>query len=519
MNFTKIWQNNSFSQRHSMSINDSAASDQISDPRTPILGRSYSNKDNTEVRSISSISSDIYGEKQNDAKMSIPFGVFNLITNVIGAGLLTLPYAFSIGGLVPATIALVLTMIISLYSGNLLVDMLKFLPKYVKIFNFEDLSDHSYGIVAKILSLLTIIVLLYPSHIAYMILTRDQLDLIVEFAFNRTNMTSSIAHHWISQKYTLMALAFLPILPICFLPKIRFLGYTSLFSFTCILVVSVSFVIFSILNLFNHTTSDGVMLQSTCSGFNITNYVCIALFPNSIFNFLESLSIISLVFVCHFNILPISYELHNPTQFRRKLVVASTILIAVVVYLLVSYFTVFQFGSTLKPDVMLNYDPNSIVLLVERCVLFLALLPHYPILLYPFRASVLYLIEIIYNYVCRLIELYGSYYPEFNVRNSKILWFIVTLTSFILAFIPACFVTNVDVVWGFVGSIGSVLVVFIWPSLFYLKIRADYWKDKAGSKFDIGPKGVLSIFVLVVGLVIMGLCTVNHILVISNIAP
>ena len=461
--------------------------------------------------------SEIDGASQTEhtGKMPLPFGIFNLITTVMGAGLLSLPYAFSIGGIIPASIALILILIISLFSGHLLIDSLTLLPKSLKIFNFEDLSIASYGIVAKVLSLLTIIVLLYPSHIAYMILTRDQLELIAEFAFNHTNSTNSTAHYWVTQKYTLMTLAYLPFLPICFLPKIRFLGYTSFFGFSCLLIVSCSFIVYSIIHL--TTNLNTTIFAATCSNFTQQGMTCVPLFPNSPFNFLESLTIIALVFVCHFNILPICHELYNSTILRRKITVTTTLSIVFCVYICVGILTTLQYGDKVKSDVMKNYDPNSILFLIERCLLFLALLPHYPILLFPFRASVIYLIGL----SCDLLVHYKLTLNDklsLKIRESWFTWFIVTFTSFILAFIPSCFVDNVDVVWGFVGSFGSVLVVFIWPALFYLKIRRDYWLEKTGKEYNFGFKGILSISMIILGLVIMFLCTINHILVLAGVA-
>ena len=165
---------------------------------------------------------------------------------------------------------------------------------------------------------------------------------------------------------------------------------------------------------------------------------------------------------------------------------------------------------------MKNYDPNKIIFLVERCLLFLALLPHYPILLYPFRASVIYLIGLICDVFVHFDLVPGNELSS-TVRGSWLTWFIVTICSFVAAAIPACFVENVDVMWGFVGSFGSVLVVFIWPSVFYLKIRHDYWKAKTGRKYNFGLRGILSIFMILLGLVVMFLCTTNHILVLANV--
>ena len=86
---------------------------------------------------------------------------------------------------------------------------------------------------------------------AYMIITRDQLDLVIEFALTQANVsvTDSILGVYLTQHYIVQTIAYLPIIPICFLTSLRYLAYTSLFGFVCIVFVSSSFVYLSIYSL------------------------------------------------------------------------------------------------------------------------------------------------------------------------------------------------------------------------------------------------------------------------------
>ena len=311
-------------------------------------------------------------------QMWLPMSVFNLITTVVGAGLLSLPFSFRIGGILPAAVSLIFTTVVSLFSGLILVDSLAYLPFSIRVFNYEDIAQFAFGKIGRVCVLLTIIVLLLPSHMAYMIITRDQLDLVIQFALSVANVsvTDSSLGIYLTQPYIVQIMAYLPILPICFLPSLRYLAYSSLFAFVCIIFVSASFVYFSFYNLVENTRN--ISIESVCYDLvNITNssysgsVTCIPLWPKSIFEFLHSFTITALVFVCHFNILPLKAELYNPTSSRVKLSIVVTVIIAFIVYFVTIVFTLLEFGSLTKADVMQNYDQGNILFVVGRIALFL----------------------------------------------------------------------------------------------------------------------------------------------------
>ena len=470
---------------------------------------------------------------KNEAKtgglMWLPMSIFNLITTVVGAGLLSLPYGFSIGGVIPTAVALVFTTIVSLFSGVLLVDSVSYLPPTIHVFNYEDIAQFAFGKIGRVLVLLTIIVLLLPSHMAYMILTRDQLDLVIQFGLAQSNisLTESNVGFYLTQPYIVQTLAFLPILPIIFLPSLRYLAYSSLFGFVCIIFVSFSFVYLSIYNFAENAHS--VSIEMFCTSLiNISTnstdsktFTCIPLWPNSIFEFLHAITLTALVFVCHFNILPLKSELYKPTSSRVKSSIFVTILTAFALYTVTIIFTLLQFGTTLKSDVMENYDQDNILFVIGRIALFLSLLLSYPLLLFPCRAAIISLFIPVLSSTYRLRRLLltqkysqqsNNYKPEVNVNI--LVWFILTIIIFLIAFIPTCFIVDVGVVWGFVGAIGSSLVVFVWPSLFYIQIKRLYWKRMDEKFCFLGVKGVLSIILLVAGSFIMIVCTINQILMI-----
>ena len=495
--------------------------------------RAYSNSgiwDLTDIElNSSSPSTGIqYGNKRaskSGGLMWLPMSIFNLITTVVGAGLLSLPFSFSIGGIIPGAMSLIFTTVVSLFSGLLIVDSLSYLPQTIRVFNYEDIAKFAFGRIGRVFVLLTIIVLLWPSHMAYMIITRDQLDLVIEFALTQVNVsvTDSPLGVYLTQHYIVQTIAYLPIIPIIFLTSLRYLAYTSLFGFVCIVFVSFSFVYLSIYGLVvNHHTISILPLciapnASTIA--NSTTSTCIPLWPKSIFEFLHSFTITALVFVCHFNILPLKAELYKPTASRVKFSIIVTILTALSLYVVTNIFTLLEFGSEIKADVMKNYDQGNILFVVGRIALFFSLLLSYPLLLYPCRAAIISLfIPLIQSrYSVRkwfLTQKYGKgpYNDRADYSLNSIVWIFLTIFIFLVAFIPTCFIDSVDVVWGFVGAIGSSLVVFIWPCLFYLQTKRLYWKRLEHRSRFIGLKVVFSVLLLIFGFVIMIVCTVNQLL-------
>ena len=466
---------------------------------------------------------------KSGGQMWLPMSIFNLTTTVVGAGLLSLPFSFSIGGILPAAVSLIFTTIVSLFSGLLLVDSLSYLPASIRVFNYEDIAQFAFGKIGRVSVLVTIIVLLLPSHMAYMIITRDQLDLVIQFALSQANIsvTASTLGVYLTQPYIVQTLSYLPILPILFLPSLRYLAYSSLFGLVCIVFVSASFVYLSAYNLVENTHN--ISIQAVCEVFlNITNasssnfVTCIPLWPKSIFEFLHSFTITALVFVCHFNILPLKAELYKPTSYRVKLSILATVVIAFILYVVTIVFTLLEFGSLTKADVMQNYDQANILFVVGRIALFLSLLLSYPLLLFPCRAAIISLFSPIvsFRYSVRkffLTQRYGKApfkeTPEISVN--KTVWVLLTIFIFLIAFIPTCFIKNVDMVWGFVGAVGSSLVVFIWPCMFYLQTKRLYWKRLTVKSTFWGIKVVCSILLLIFGFFIMIVCTLNQMLMLA----
>lgn len=86
-------------------------------------------------------------------KGTIFSSIFNLLTTCIGAGTLALPYAFSKGGLVFASIVFLIIMIISIIVGLYLFESKRFsqdICPMVEVRGYEDLAEIAFGVVGRV---------------------------------------------------------------------------------------------------------------------------------------------------------------------------------------------------------------------------------------------------------------------------------------------------------------------------------------------------------------------------------
>ncbi|XP_064386869.1 sodium-coupled neutral amino acid transporter 7-like isoform X2 [Halichondria panicea] len=407
--------------------------------------------------------------------------IFILLTTSVGAGTLSLPYGFAQGGLVFSSIIFFVIMLISIHVGSMLFAGKRYAEEVYpdrEVWGYADLAEVAYGTIGKIAVLLTIAVLLFLSLIAYMIFARDQLEAIVSYVLVATNNIPACSP--LLNCALLMCMAFLPVFPITLLRNLSPLQFTSYLSATCVFFVATAMSI-----------DTGIYWTSSDFNASIADH-SIQLAPVGVNGSLTVISYCSLAFICHFNLLPLQKELKGPvTKVKLYSIIVGAILTAYVLYNIVIFAGYFRFFESLKSDVMVNYPKNNHLMLAARVALLFMLVTSYPVLLHPTRDSINSVIILIKDLVSNklkkrrarknnvnteaitLLDDVDSKIPKGSNKNKipTLIWFCETWIIFALTFLPASFITDVSLVWNFVGSIGGVLVLYIYPAACYLKLR------------------------------------------------
>lgn len=111
-----------------------------------------------------------------------------------------------------------------------------------------------------------------------------------------------------------------------------------------------------------------------------------------------------------------------------------------------------SFGSEVSPDILLSYDPSSIGAAVGRICISFTVTTAFPINIFPARLAL------------------GSLITGKD-QLSNLLFYSITFGLFSFCLVVALFVPGINVVFGVIGSLLAVWLIFIFPSLFAWKTR------------------------------------------------
>ncbi|KJE89975.1 hypothetical protein, variant [Capsaspora owczarzaki ATCC 30864] len=197
---------------------------------------------------------------------------------------------------------------------------------------------------------------------------------------------------------------------------------------------------------------------------------------------ITALPIIVFAFTCHQNIFTIYGELRNPTAERIHKVINLAISSCLFIYFTVGICGYLTFRLITRSNIILNYTRDELQIWANICRLAVAVLAlfSYPLQVHPCRTSIENL-------------LFASS-PLHNADRRRVIeTLVLCLTTFLIAF----FVSDLDIVLGFVGATGSTTLCYLLPGLFYLKLEANAskWHWRRIGALILAVVGVIMIFV------------------------
>eukprot|EP01100_Stratorugosa_tubuloviscum_P008767 TRINITY_DN364_c0_g4_i1.p1 TRINITY_DN364_c0_g4~~TRINITY_DN364_c0_g4_i1.p1 ORF type:complete len:357 (-),score=93.89 TRINITY_DN364_c0_g4_i1:62-1132(-) len=308
------------------------------------------------------------------------------------------------------------------------------------------------------------------------------------------------------------------LIPLCLLRKVDSLKFTSVLALICIIYLILVIAIQSTQRIIDNFT-------------NILNNANFLSFSTDIF---LSFPIISFAFTFHTTLFPVFDELKNQQQIMPAVV--SSIAFSWGCYTIVGITGYLSFYESTEGNILLNFDENGWII-AGKVSLAILICFSYPLLFFPLKETVIELVwpsnppSLLWSIVpcCSKFSLdkqrepllhsaHSNYSNSSNTQLSssvssitttsstsvdqiKIAYFsyknvLVTLVLISIIFTIAILVPDIEVIFGFVGASGGVILVFILPTLFYFK-----FERKNCSKFMLFC--VISVFIigLVFGLV------------------
>ena len=311
--------------------------------------------------------------------------------------MLSLPFTFSVMGVVFGPLSLVVSAAMSDFSIYLLLSM----SRRQGDLSYEDVAAKTLGEPARALLLVLLFLLTFLCAAAYFVLAADLLQPLLT-AFVDTSLSNHLARFYVM-------IGFMCVVgPLSFFRQLNALRFTSFLSIVSISVLGV--VLFYKLltatpthfiihpsNVTNVSASVVDMYGSMMAGpsadvgsapvelRNGTVLKHIKVWPNSFDDFMYALPISTVAYLCHFNVLPTNKELIKPTKKRIKRMIHSTIGICFSLYIVIA-FCGYLFSLDLTcGDILNNYKNDDPIISIGRVGLVITLAMSFPLLVLPCR--------------------------------------------------------------------------------------------------------------------------------------
>ncbi|KAI9914265.1 hypothetical protein PsorP6_008333 [Peronosclerospora sorghi] len=409
---------------------------------------------------------------------------FNLVSTIIGGGILSLPFAFDKCGLVVAFILMILASSASTFSLYVLVSC----SRRGRAVSYEEVVRKALGAQAGRITVVLLVLLTFLTLVAYVILTKDLVgSLGAIFLYNRRISDA--------EQNILMIGCVLLVSPALLARSMDALRFTSIFSLMSVFALAIAITVRSLNVAFG-----------SCHNLDIEAepQIPIKLVPDSFLDAAYAFPIISVSFLCHFNVLPVYRELHKPTRHRLKKIVASTMFFTWLFYMLVGimgYLYAFQQAKGVQGDILNNFSDADALVNLGRFGLLVTIQLNLPLIIQPCRANLLRLAKIIRSYMRRRATIFNavelSDSEERGLTGERtallssngntasiatshhrtmpaiILHVLLTFGIMISVIAIALLSPGVAVVWNLMGSTVGLLISYVLPCVSYVSIRRE----------------------------------------------
>ncbi|KAL2650458.1 hypothetical protein R1flu_018586 [Riccia fluitans] len=375
------------------------------------------------------------------AGASLRSAVFNLSTTIIGAGIMALPAAMKVLGVVPG---LVVILIMGLLSEVSLEMVIRYCTQ-LKAWSYGDMVYGAWGKPGRFIAQMCVIINNGGILIVYLIImgdvlsgSKDHTGLFEEWVGGRGL--------WTNRKIVLLFTVIFVLAPLSFLKRIESLEVSSALAFALALV----FVIIA----------SGIAILKLVEG-KLPTPRMLPLFNSkkAILDLLTVVPIMTNAFVCQFNVPPIYYELRDRSAPRMNKVGRISISLCVAVYAATAVSGYLLFGDATDSDVLSNFDRdlgiahssfwNDLVRVGYVVHLFFV----FPVIHFSFRQTVDSLF----------------FHSSTPLQDSNARFVLLTTALLTIIYLGSTLIPNIWVAFEFTGATTGLALGFMFPSLVALK--------------------------------------------------
>lgn len=265
----------------------------------------------------------------------------NLSSTILGAGLLSMPYALSSVGWILGFFLLTLCGASSALSLYLLTRCAR-LTKYPSTFHL--VASLTIPRLSWLVDL-AIAIKCFGVATSYMIIVSDLMPIVMHTIHSVDVLQMRIT--WLFLSYTLL-------IPLTCFEHMDSLKYTSSFSFGFILILVIVVLLYATYNVHSKSILNPCLDRNTNLCFPKTN-----LAPSN-YKSLKTLPLFIFGYTCQQNTFSMVNELKMPSQNRFNIIIFFSVVVAWFVYIVTASAGYITYGSLIKPDLLNNYPGKYI---------------------------------------------------------------------------------------------------------------------------------------------------------------
>lgn len=375
---------------------------------------------------------------------------FSLVQTSVGAGMLSIPYAFKSMGLVLGICVTVFVALLSFYTLWLTIKA----SESVREYDFKSVADKLLGRFAGIPYEVFVFVICYGAATVYLIIIGQLLPDVFREWIGRNSYLAN-KNYW-------TAIMMIPTVILCALPSIGILSNFAIFS-----VISAFYIVVVIIIKFFTVAAQGKL---TVVGVN--------LLPTDPFSAFGAFPILFLSFGCHLTVLSLYKDMKNRTSTKMTISAGATVSIVLIIYLVLGITGLIIFKGDTFDNVLKNFSPSEYYATIAKFGLTVQLVLSYATLHYACRNSI----------------------EAMFFKTWQFDWFRWILLEIILVGsmlgIAAMF-SEIVTLFSLVGAVAGVFVFYIFPALLYMRAESSW------------PKRIPAILVLIVSAILGILGTVS----------
>ncbi|KAI3371654.1 hypothetical protein L3Q82_024218 [Scortum barcoo] len=385
--------------------------------------------------------------------------IFIMLKSALGAGLLNFPWAFERAGSIRSAVTVELVSLVFLVSGLIILGYSSSISGQC---TYQAVVKEVCGPAIGQLCEICFVFNLFMISVAFLVIVDDQLEKLCGSLYELvTGLPESERpyHFYSDQRFALVLLCILLILPLSIPKEISIQKYISVLGTLAATYLTIAIIIKyhttpSVLVRITPLYSSGI--SSWASMFSVIPTICFGFQPVPLNMALE-------VAVGHWLLsksatkrpLPSTYSsMENQRLSHWVFISVVSMIFCLIIYSLTGVYGYLTFGKDVKADILMSYTGDDILMLIARLLFGVSIITIYPIILLLGRSVIQ---DPLMSWRRRR---YGVVTLEFESRSRyvlTVLWIMVTL-------LIATFVPDISKVISVIGGI-SAFFIFIFPGL------------------------------------------------------